>query len=237
MIRRPVPRRHGRKTNIRATSPSKAMGTLSDSSENPAAERLLVFTRYPVPGRTKSRLIPALGEEGAATLQRQMTEHVLSRVRKFVASRSVSVEIRFEGGAKDLLIEWLGSDFPIRSQGEGNLGARMERAFRSAFEEGVERVVAVGTDCPGLSAKLMGKAFEALTSSEVVVGPAEDGGYYLIGLRKPVPELFSSIPWGTGEVLLRTLSVAKGLGLSVVLLEPRQDVDRPEDLGVWQREA
>jgi len=200
-------------------------------------ERLIVFTRYPEPGAAKTRLIPALGPDGAATLQRQMTEQTLDRARQLAGQRGTSLEVRYEGGNHALLTQWLGTDIDCRRQGDGDLGARMGRSFRHAFQAGAERVVIVGTDCPGLTPELMASAFQALGESDLVLGPAKDGGYYLVGLRREVPEFFADMPWGTSEVLERTLAVASDLGISATLLELLDDVDRPDDLHIWEREA
>jgi rSAM/selenodomain-associated transferase 2 len=111
----------------------------------------------------------------------------------------------------------------------------MHEAFRQAFQEGVEKVVIVGTDCPGLTEDLTQEAFAGLDQGDVALGPAKDGGYYLIGLRRPMEELFRGIPWGTGEVLAKTLETARRLGLRVSLLKLLDDVDRPEDLPAWEK--
>jgi hypothetical protein len=210
-----------------------------DSLRHPESirERVIVFTRYPEPGKTKTRLIPVLGPEGAANLQRQMTEHTLARVRELARKRSVSIEVRYEGGSERLMGWWLGQDLSYCHQGSGGLGARLTRAFHDAFETGMERVVITGADCPGLTAEVIERAFAALRHSDVVLGPAYDGGYYLIGLRRPTPELFAGVSWGTGDVLKQTRQIIERLGLSSVLLEPLDDVDRPEDLPSWEREV
>jgi rSAM/selenodomain-associated transferase 2 len=113
----------------------------------------------------------------------------------------------------------------------------MELAFAESFEQGMKRVVVVGTDIPGLRPVHLARAFHALRCRDVVVGPARDGGYYLIGLRRPARDLFHGIPWGTGEVLKRTLDAAAASGRSVILLDPLDDVDRPEDIPVWEQEV
>jgi len=196
--------------------------------------RLIVFTRYPRPGDVKTRLIPALGAEGAAELQRVMTQHTMNWARELAARMAVSVEVHYDGGTHADMRNWLGRDLIHRPQTAGNLGRRMADAFRQAFDEGAGRVVIVGTDCPGITARLAGDAFVALDGADLALGPARDGGYYLIGLRKPALELFAGIRWGTGEVLERTLSAARELGLSHELLESLADVDRPEDLFLWK---
>jgi uncharacterized protein len=195
--------------------------------------RLIIFTRFPEPGKTKTRLIPALGPKGAADLQRQMTEQTLIWVRRLAAESTVALEVRFEGGNKRGFQKWLGQGLHFVPQGIGNLGKRMARAFQEAFQEGAGFVVLIGSDCPGLSPSIGSEAFAALEGHDVVLGPANDGGYYLIGLRQMVPQLFDAIPWGTEIVFSKTLDIAKGLGLRMHCLVPLDDVDRPEDLPVW----
>lgn len=199
-----------------------------------AKECLILFTRYPEPGKTKTRLIPALGAEGAATLQRQMTEQKLAEVNQLQAFYPLSVEVHFAGGNEQLMQEWLGSSLVYRRQSEGDIGDRMASAFQLSFAAGMNAVVVIGTDCPDLNAPLMAEAFQLLRQHDLVLGPALDGGYYLIGLRRLIPELFTGIPWSTAEVLQQTITIAKRLGLAVAKLPLLSDVDRPEDLSVWK---
>jgi len=192
--------------------------------------KLILFTRYPEPGRAKTRLIPVLGPEGAADLQRRMTERLVAQLLLFAEEYPVATEIRYDGGTPELVVDWLGHDLPALPQGEGGLGERLERAAVAAFADGVARLVFIGADCPALTPPLFARAFAALLRHDLVLGPAADGGYYLIGLRCPWAGLFRDIPWGSGEVLAVTLGRARGLGLSIHLLEQHADVDRPEDL-------
>lgn len=199
-----------------------------------AKKCLIIFTRYPEPGKTKTRLIPVLGEDGAATLQRQMTEQKLAEVNKLQAFYSLSVEVYFTGGNEQLMQEWLGSNLVYRRQSEGDIGCRMASALQSSFEAGMDNVVLIGIDCPDLNAQIMAQAFQALRQHDLVLGPAADGGYYLIGLRRLIPELFAGIRWSTDEVLSETLKIAQRLELNVAKLPLLRDVDRPEDLSVWK---
>ncbi|MCX5906873.1 MAG: TIGR04283 family arsenosugar biosynthesis glycosyltransferase [Deltaproteobacteria bacterium] len=198
-------------------------------------ERFSILVRYPEPGKAKTRLIPVLGPQGAADLHRRMAERTLSWAREFRRLRPVSLEVRYEGGNGELMRQWVGEDILLTQQGDGNLGRRMARAFAEAFQGGLERVVLVGTDIPGMTEGHAQKAFAALAKKDVVLGPAKDGGYYLIGLRKPCDQLFKGIPWGTREVLPKTLRVAWDFRLKVFLLEALADVDRPGDLSVWEK--
>ncbi|NEP08202.1 MULTISPECIES: TIGR04282 family arsenosugar biosynthesis glycosyltransferase [Okeania] len=193
-------------------------------------QQLIIFTRYPEPGKTKTRLIPALGAEGAANLQRQMTETTVKKANKLFDFISLSVEVRFVGGDLQLMKNWLGSDLKYQEQGMGDLGERMARGFQSAFNRGMKSVVIIGIDCPSLTSEIILQAFAKLTESDVIIGPATDGGYYLIGLRKITPELFQGINWGTSEVLSKTVAIAQSLKLVIDYLPKLSDIDRPEDL-------
>ena len=166
----------------------------------------------------------------AADLQQQMALHTISHAREVARREPVALEVRFADGTADDMRGWLGNGMNYFPQGEGDLGVRMESAFREAFSRGAGRVVLLGTDCPGLDATVMRAAFTALRRKDLVLGPATDGGYWLIGLRRPAPALFADMPWSTDSVLARTLGRARSLGLSVRTLEPLPDVDRPEDV-------
>jgi rSAM/selenodomain-associated transferase 1 len=193
---------------------------------------LLVFTRYPEPGKVKTRLIPALGAGGAAKLQRQMAELTLRQVEALQGSFPLSVEIHFVGGSQERMKTWLGETFAYWQQEGGDLGARMLSGFKRAFTRGMNQVVVIGSDCPALDKEILAQAFQSLQQSEVVLGPAADGGYYLIGLSRLIPELFANIAWGTGEVLAKTQQIAQSLSLQVSYLPLLHDVDVPEDLAV-----
>jgi rSAM/selenodomain-associated transferase 1 len=127
------------------------------------------------------------------------------------------------------MYDWLGN-FRYVSQSNGDLGDRMKQAFQSGFDQGCDRIVMIGTDCPAIDEALIDRAFSALNQIDVVFGPAVDGGYYLIGLRKQVLELFSNITWSTASVLQDSLAIVNDLNLSCELLEILPDIDRPEDL-------
>jgi rSAM/selenodomain-associated transferase 2/rSAM/selenodomain-associated transferase 1 len=196
---------------------------------------LIIFTRYPEPGKVKTRVIPALGQEGAASLQKAMIEHTLRWAKSLSQKMPDLVEVRFEGGSRRLMKEWLGAGLSYVPQGEGDMGERMAQAFQENFQRKKGKVVLVGTDIPQLTAFHVRIAFKALKRHEMVIGPSVDGGYYLIGLKEMVPELFKSISWGTATVYEDTMEKAEKLGLSVKSLEPLQDVDIPEDLPVWEK--
>jgi hypothetical protein len=206
----------------------------------PDREKLIVFTRYPQAGVTKTRLIPVLGPQGAADLQRRMTAHVMTQAQILAETRTVAIEVRFEGGSESRMQAWLGMTCDYRPQGKGDIGARMRRALAHAFHEGAERGVLIGSDIPDIRSDLLQAAFEHLQTVDMVLGPATDGGYYLIGIRRSAwdradKRLFTAVPWGTGRVLAVTREKVDTLGLGLILLETLSDVDRPEDLPLWER--
>ncbi|MFH7320002.1 TIGR04283 family arsenosugar biosynthesis glycosyltransferase [Desulfurivibrio sp. D14AmB] len=203
---------------------------------------LLLFTRYPRPGEVKTRLIPALGATGAARLQRLLCEAVVDTIREFHRSRppgKTRLTVCTTGADEKKFRSWLGSDLEYRRQGAGGLGERMSSAVTTALnpadrrgreKKRPEAVLLVGSDLPGLNPALLHQAAAALRQHDIVLGPARDGGYYLIGLKEPNPRLFAGIAWGTGRVLEQTRAIIKQLGLQAALLPPLFDIDRPQDL-------
>lgn len=206
----------------------------------PSHECLIVFTRYPEPGTTKTRLIPRLGSHGAADLQRQMTEHVLAQALPLIDSRGLELVVCYDGGGERLMRAWLGDGVIYTTQGPGDIGRRMAQALCDAGDRGRTNRVIIGTDIPDITTALLYCAFETLSDDKVVLGPATDGGYYLIGLPRtvsaqPISELFANMAWGTSTVLQETCRRLKAQDLDYTLLETLEDVDRPEDLTVWER--
>jgi len=219
----------GAETEILAAILLAAFGSLRTTGDY--KEKLIIFTRFPKPGETKTRLIPLLGEGGAAALHREMTSHIVKEAKTLMKTCPPAVEIRYDGGSERLMRDWLGPDYTYRHQGGGDLGRRMFFALEEAFSEGMNRVVLVGTDIPGLNGIIIETAMQELLGNDLVLGPATDGGYYLIGLNRPPNRaLFTGISWGTGTVLAATLRIAKEYGFSTALVETLSDVDRPEDV-------
>ncbi|MHB8835116.1 MAG: TIGR04283 family arsenosugar biosynthesis glycosyltransferase [Candidatus Methylomirabilia bacterium] len=191
--------------------------------------RLLLFTRYPVPGQAKTRLIPALGPTGAARLHRRLAEYAAGVARTTGALVNARVTVCFTGAPLRDLRSWLGPDLAYTPQPAGDLGFRLQQAFASAFRSAARRVVAFGSDVPDLTAALLHQAFARLQETDVVLGPAADGGYYLIGMKRDRPELFAGIDWGTGRVRAQTRAAIGRQGLSATELPTLSDVDLPED--------
>ncbi len=216
LARRYRPRRaHG-------TGPRKAAREAS-----PASATLLVFAKAPRPGTVKTRLARTIGDERATALYRRMGRLIVANVRSAPARMVVcydppdgEVEIR----------NWLGPALhQCWPQGTGDLGNRMSRMVARALSD-ADRVVVIGTDTPAVGADTVTRAIAALDTADVVIGPARDGGYYLLGLQEPHPDLFAGIRWSTGSVLAETTKRTERLGLSVTWLEMEGDIDTADDL-------
>ena len=179
--------------------------------------------------------MPAVGAEGAARIYREMAEYTLAQARAAARMKGIALQLWFTGGNREALGQWRGQDISYHPQPEGDLGERLIVAFQSAFEAGYRAAIAIGTDCPSLDSSFLLQAFAALDNHDLVLGPATDGGYYLIGLQRPIPELFQGIAWSTANVLRQTESVADGLGLTRYHLPSLTDVDNPEDLELWRQ--
>lgn len=208
--------------------------------------RILLFGKPPSPGRVKTRLAPLIGSEGASSLYEAFLEDTAATVS---AVRGAEPELWLEPRGTDTLPrqgrapaaeaegERLGRrlGLPVRWQEGAGLGARLRSAFEDAFGEKCPAALAVGSDHPTLPPARLEEALAALEEAEVVIGPSEDGGYYLLGLQRSVwpraAALFEEIPWSTPAVLERTRRRIVSLGLSARELPPWYDVDEPEDVG------
>lgn len=197
---------------------------------------LIIFTRYPEPGLVKTRLVQALGENGAASLHCDMVMHALDTARRFACTDNADVEVHFSGRDAGFMRVLFGPDHCYVTQEGPDIGGRMCSSLSRVLRKGAAAAVLIGTDCPGVTEAVLRKAFHALEGCDCVIGPSKDGGYYLIGMKEIVPEIFSSIPWGTGDVLRRTMDEIARMGLKVSLVDRITDVDRPEDLYVWEEE-
>lgn len=191
---------------------------------------IILMTRLPREGRTKTRLIPALGPGGAAEMHARLAHHTIGRASSYAMMHpGTGVRVCVYGGSTMAGKIWLG-EMDCRIQEGGDLGQRMHAAVGQAFEEGARRVVVIGTDCPAIDETLLAEAFDSLDRVKLVFGPAADGGYYLVGLTRPRPEIFREIDWGGPRVLQQSMAAAAGCGVHAELLGVRSDVDVPADL-------
>lgn len=206
----------------------------ASASAAPHRAALVVFAKAPIPGQVKTRLCPPLTPDEAATLHGSFVLDTLERTKAAVAKLTVPLD-RYLACAPSSAHVF----FKIMEERQGvtlldqvgdDLGARMHQAFEALFAKGYQRVLIVGTDVPSLPLDHYKQALALLDANDLVLGPALDGGYFLIGLKRAAPDLFTDMPWSTDQVLARTQEKARSLGLKTVLLPAWRDVDTIEDL-------
>jgi len=199
--------------------------------------RLILFGKLPEPGRTKTRLAPRLGVDGAARLYQAFLDDAVQTCERVVARRELWVVAR-PG------VEALADRYPrlkLRLQAEGDLGDRLRDAFAASFAAGADRVLIVGSDHPTLPPAYLRRGLQALANVDVSLGPTRDGGYYAVGLGRSgwprAAALFDGVPWSTCAVLVSTLERARALSLRVARLPSWYDVDEPEQLEALRRQV
>jgi uncharacterized protein len=191
--------------------------------------QLIVMAKAPVPGFVKTRLIPALGADGAARLALRLLEHTMqaARAARFdavtLACAPDTTHAAFTAQARQGGVE-------LVPQGDGDLGARMQRRFERGFEQGAEHIVIIGTDAPALDAAALRRAAQALADTDAVFVPAADGGYALIGLSRVLPALFNDMPWSTSAVMTVTRERLLRAAMRHTELPVVHDIDDPADL-------
>lgn len=200
----------------------------------PDRTALVVFAKAPIPGQVNTRLCPPLTPDEAATLHGSFVLDSLERTKAAAAKFTLPID-RYLACAPSSAHVF----FKIMEERQGvrlidqvgeDVGARMHQTFDMLFTKGYRQVIIVGTDVPSLPLDQYKQACTLLASHDLVLGPALDGGYYLIGLAQPRPDLFAGIPWSTEHVLARTQERAKTLGLTMAFTGPWRDVDTAEDL-------
>ncbi len=184
---------------------------------------ILVFTRNPELGKVKTRLAKGIGEKGALEVYIKLLEHTEKVLRKINSDKRVSYSVKVR--QNDL---WDDVIYQKKAQFGANLGERMQNAFRDAFNDNYEKVIIIGSDLYDLKPLHIENAIEALNNKEVVIGPAKDGGYYLLGMKKLHQAVFKNKEWGTNTVLESTLNDLKNV--KVKHLETLNDIDFAEDL-------
>lgn len=191
---------------------------------------LVVFVKAPVPGAVKTRLSPPVAPARAAALYRAFAQDTLDHAGRVAGAR---LFVAYEGDARFPDLRWLANAPSAFPQDGATLGERLERAFDSCLRRH-DKVVVIGSDAPHIPFSIYDQAFESLDHADLALGPSRDGGYYLIGLKRPEPRLFRDVPWSTAAVLRATRRRARELGLTTRLLPEEFDVD---DFGDLQRLA
>jgi rSAM/selenodomain-associated transferase 1 len=194
--------------------------------------RIIVFAREPVPGRTKTRLIGALGTQTAAALADRFIRDALAKARRLAPKELIIAGSAGENALRNSYFRALAQEFDARvvDQGSGDLGARMARSLKPLAK--ADGAVLFGIDTPSLPMRLLARSAELLEDGRVVVSPALDGGYYLLGVRGNLPDIFTAIPWGSSRVLALTLARLRRIGAPYSMGPWWYDVDRPEDLAL-----
>ena len=180
-----------------------------------------IFARWPEPGKAKTRLIPRIGPEDAAATYGKLLEHTIAVAR----DSGLSFELRVTGAPDRRFRDWFGRDVAVVDQGDGDLTAKLKRASAPGL--------CIGSDCPGLTPDLLREAARNLDEAEIVLGPASDGGYWLVGFSNPSPWLFEEIAWSTDAVLEQTLAACSARGIEPAMLSMLSDIDEPADLDDW----
>ena len=195
---------------------------------------LVMFAKAPIPGQVKTRLCPPLTPDEAATLHGSFVLDTLERTKLAVTKFKLPVDrhLACAPSATHVFFKIMEERQGVKviDQVGDDLGARMHAAFEALFARGYQQVLIIGTDAPTLPLDHVKQALTRLEQHDLVLGPALDGGYYLIGLKRPIQALFHDIPWSTDQVLKRTQEQAAKAGLTVALLEPWRDVDTLDDL-------
>lgn len=196
------------------------------AERRPGEVGLAILAKAPIPGRAKTRLIPALGPEGAARLHERLLRHTLATALAATPAHRITLWTALDH-AHPLFLELAERHaITLRPQPDGDLGERMHLALSQAGGS----AMVIGSDCPVLTPALLGACAEALKHHDIVCLPAEDGGYALLGARHPDPRLFENIAWGGGRVMAETRERIAALGWRLACPATVWDVDRPEDL-------
>jgi len=197
-------------------------------------QHLIICSKYPRAGYSKTRLIVDIGAEKAALLQKEMTEKLITEADLLFQETAISLSLSYSGASEPIMYKWLGDRSFLAQKGDC-LGSRMEHAFASIYAKGYEDVIVVGSDVPALDSNLLQKAFNELEKYDTVIGPTEDGGYYLIGMKKDVfcnlaKNLFHNIPWSTEMVYPISAKRIFDSGYTLFTLPLLRDIDHYADL-------
>jgi rSAM/selenodomain-associated transferase 1 len=202
-----------------------------------SARSLLLFARLPVAGQVKTRLVPPYTPQEALQLHRALLSDSLDLLNRSASSASAASFLYLsESGVLDAELSGKLGLASLALQRGADLGERLARAFQERFAAGARQVVILGSDAPHLPAEQILRAFQSLGKDELVVGPARDGGYYLIGAARLHPELFRGIPWGTAQVYRETVRKARKEGISIASLPAWDDIDLPEAVAALWKE-
>ena len=194
---------------------------------------IIVFTRFPIEGKVKTRLAKNMGNKFAVSFFRACAEHTFKELLKVEEMGSDLFLFCSEENEIEQVMKWAGNNFKYNSQQGSDLGIKMYNAFSTVFKEGYKKVIIIGTDAPDVSMNLMQSAISVLDNYSVVIGPANDGGYYLLGFKSKLIDLFSGIEWSTDSVFDNTIEKLNHSKTNYFMLDRLTDIDTVEDLQYW----
>ncbi len=188
-------------------------------------QALIIFVRKPEKGKVKTRLAASLGDEAALFIYQKLLQHTLEITEAVDADKVV-----FYAGEIEEDDRWQQEKYSKQKQADGDLGRRMNDAFDTVFKMGYNKVCIVGSDCYELTSEIITNAFRALEENDIVIGPAHDGGYYLLGMKLLHSSLFENKAWSTSSVLTDTFQTAQQIGVTLMQLPTLRDVDEAADV-------
>jgi rSAM/selenodomain-associated transferase 1 len=194
---------------------------------------IIIFAKLPVEGKVKTRLAKDVGDKFAVSFYKVCAEHTFSELMMLKESGADLFLFCSEENEIEQVKDWVGDNYNCYSQQGNDLGKRMLNAFELVFKKGYNKVIIVGTDAPDISADLVQKAFSSLDKNSCVIGPASDGGYYLLGFNSEISDVFSGIEWSTSSVFDKTLEMLKHIQKSYYVLDELTDIDTKSDLQSW----
>lgn len=196
---------------------------------------IIVFVKFPQKGKVKTRLAKDKGAYFATEFYRICAEHILSEIKKLNKDNFTSYIYCYSNSEVEMVSGWIGKEFIVKPQIDGDLGQRMSKSFNELFNEGFSKVLIIGTDVPDINSNLINNAALKLDENDIVIGPSSDGGYYLLGMNSLNTEIFHDLNWSTSLVLKNTLDKINSLKLKADLLEELIDVDTNNDLNSWMK--
>lgn len=194
---------------------------------------IIVFTKFPVEGKVKTRLAKNMGNKFAVSFYRVCAEHTFKELLKVKERGSEIFLFCSEENEIEKVMKWAGNNFNYYSQQGIDLGLKMYNSFETIFKKGYKKVIIIGTDAPDFSINIVQSAISVLDNYSVVIGPANDGGYYLLGFKSKLIDLFSGIEWSTNSVFDKTIEKLNNSKTNYFILDELTDIDTSEDLRIW----